>query len=87
MSNYQNSFTQFKSLSTIKKFTWIIFRKENTNLTDQLTIITCNGCFSDIPGFKESSSAFPDARCFNSCNYKKDFMIEKKQVIGENERG
>lgn len=34
-----------------------------------LTITTCNGCFSDTPGFTKGSSTFPDARCFNSCNY------------------
>lgn len=33
-----------------------------------LTITTCNGCFSEMPGFTKDSSTFPEARCFNSCS-------------------
>lgn len=41
------------------------------------TITTCNGCLSDMPGFKNWSSTFPDARCFSSCNYWHEIIAYK----------
>jgi hypothetical protein len=47
-----------------------------------LTITTCNGCFSDMPGFIKGLSVSPDACCFNSCNYR--LNINQSDIVQKN---